>query len=214
MKKRTLLVILMAGLSLAASSQTFDELFRQEKTQKAYLVQQLAAFRVFGDYLSSGYRIASGGIETIFQTKRADYRLHNDFFVSLRRVGESVKRYKKITAIVSYATKITTKAQGSIREARLAKQLTPEEISHCTKVLQMLLGECGKMIEDLTSVITPGEREMSDEQRIRRINEIYTEVQRQYSFCLAFGNSIAMLVRQRAAEQMGINRSKTFNGLQ
>ena len=214
MIKATLLVILMAGLYLTAHSQTVDEWFRQEKTQKRYLLQQLAALRVFGDALSSGFRIAKGGIDTIFQTKTADYGLHKNFNESHRRVGEGVKRYQKIAAIVSYATKISSQAQGTIREARSAKQLTPDEVSHCTKLLQTLLGECGKMIEDLTSIITPGQREMRDEQRIRRIDEIYEEVQRQYSFCLAFSNSMALLSRQRAAEQIDINRSKTINGLQ
>jgi hypothetical protein len=213
MKKRTLLVVFMAGGSLAASSQTFDEWFRQEKTQKAYLHQQLAALRVFGDALSNGYRIARGGIDTIFQTKRDDYSLHSNFLLSLRRVGENVKRYQKIPAIVSYATKITSKAKGVIRDSRAGKQLTPEEISHSTNVLQTLLAECGKMIDELTSVIASGEREMSDEQRIRRIDAIYTEVQRQYSFCQAFAGSMAMLSQQRAAEQIDINRSKTINGL-
>lgn len=45
-----------------AEAQTFDEWFRQKKTQKKYLVQQIAALKVYLGYLKEGYEIAQKGM--------------------------------------------------------------------------------------------------------------------------------------------------------
>jgi hypothetical protein len=212
--KKTFLVLAVISLSLAASSQTFDEWFRQKETQKKYLVQQIAALQLFNDFLAGGYRIAKLGIDSISQGKKEDYRLHNDFFHSLQHIGAKVKGYKRVADIISFGYKILTQSKGAINDAKTSKNLMPEEVLYCTHVFQFLIGECLKAIDELIAITTDGERKMSEDERLRRIDKLFREMQRQYDFCCSFGENMAMLCRQRAVEQQDINHSKAINGLQ
>ncbi len=67
--KTILLVIATVLLFQSANAQTWDEWFKQKKTQKKYLVQQIAALRVYLDYLKKGYTVVHNGLNTIITSR-------------------------------------------------------------------------------------------------------------------------------------------------
>jgi len=80
--------IIFIGLMLFLSAgnihaQTFSEWFRQKKTQKKYLLQQIAALQVYIGYAQKGYRIAKEGLTTIGGFTKGEFDLHSDFINSL-----------------------------------------------------------------------------------------------------------------------------------
>src|SRR5260221_4860823 len=90
----------------AGHAQTYDEWFRQKKTQKKYLLQQIAALQVYIDYAKKGYDIASKGLNTIRDIKNGDFNLHRDFFGSLKQVNPKIKKYAKVADIIAYQVSI------------------------------------------------------------------------------------------------------------
>src|SRR4051812_23729293 len=105
MKKLVLLIFVFISVKVC-NAQTFDEWFKQNKTQRKYLIQQIAAFKVYIGYVQKGYSIAKKGLTTIGSIKNGDLNLHNEFFSSLKNVNPGIMKYSKVADIIAYQIKI------------------------------------------------------------------------------------------------------------
>jgi hypothetical protein len=63
-------------------------------------------------------------------------------------------------------------------------------------------------------IITSGELQMKDDERIKRIDKLYADMQDKYSFCESFSEECSVLAMQRLSEQAEINLGKKLNGLE
>ena len=209
-------IFLLAGLCLAmhyAKAQTWAEWFQQKETQKKYLLQQIAALKVYLGYAEKGYEIAGKGINTVRNIKNGDFNLHRDFFNSLNEVNPQISRFAKVAGIIVYQLQIVKQSKEALQALLKSKQFTPEEMSHIKRVFELLLDECSKTLDELAMVTTSGEVKMTDDERLSRIDGIYTDIQGKYSFACSFKQEIALLSAQRFAEGLQTNRSKLLNGL-
>jgi len=212
--KKTIVMLGVYFLSLLpANSQTLAEWTQQKRTQKKYLLQQIAALQIYLNYAKKGYEIASKGINTVRNIKKGDFNLHEEFFSSLKDVNPKIRRYIKVADIIAYQVRIINQTKQTIQGIREAKQFTSEELDYCKKVFDNLLEECIKNIEELFMVITSNIFEMKDDERLKRVNKLYFDMLDKYSFCTSFSEEIGLLSVQRLGEQIEINRSKLINGL-
>ncbi len=76
-----------------------------------------------------------------------------------------------------------------------------------------LLEECVNTIDELFMVITSNQFEMKDDERLKRVDKLYFDMQDKYSFCSYFSEEMGLLSVQRLGEQIEIHRSKLINGL-
>lgn len=197
----------------SSNAQTTDEWLNQNSTQKKYLLQQIAALQVYLGYAKKGYNIVTGGINTIRNIKNGDLNLHRDFFNRLQNVNPVISQYAKVADIIAYQVKIIKQTKLVLQQIRETKQFTEAELNYCKQVFDTLLDECIKTVEELTLVTTSGELEMKDDERLKRIERLYTDVQDKYSFTCSFSEDMGLLAVQRLGEQMEINRSKIINGI-
>ena len=211
--KKIMLYIAICLMAQASHAQTWEEWFRQKKTQKKYLSQQIAALRVYLDYAKKGYDLAGKGINTIHTIKQGDFDLHKEFFNSLLQVNPAIKNYGKVAHIISYQVKIIHNAKQTVKDILDSRQFTPAEIDYCTSVFDFLFAECNNSIDELTDIVTSGVLEMKDVERLKQIDRIYLDLQEKYSFCCSFAEQIGLLSFQRQGEQLQINRSKRINGI-
>lgn len=160
-----------------------------------------------------GYSIVTGGINTIRNIKNGDLNLHRDFFNSLKNVNPAIRRYAKVADIIAYQVKIIKQTKGTLQQIRETKQFTETELDYCKQVFDNLLDECMNRVEELILVTTSGKLEMKDDERLKRIDRLYADVQDKYSFTCAFSEDMGILAVQRLGEQMEINRSKLINGI-
>lgn len=210
------IIITLAFVSLWLSpitAQTASEWFNQKSTQKKYLLQQIAALQVYISYAKKGYNIVSGGLNTIRDIKKGDLNIHNIFFNSLKAVNPKIARYQKVADIISYQLRIIKQAKQTIAYIRESNQFTPDEIEYNKKVFDFLLLECIESINELVSIITPGELEMRDNERLIRIDKLYADMQDKYTFCSVMSEDMALLAAQRMGEYAEIQKSKLINGL-
>ncbi|MFW2477495.1 MAG: hypothetical protein ACN4EP_11295 [Sediminibacterium sp.] len=213
MKKIFILAAVTLLATIFANAQTFAEWFQQSKTQKKYLLQQIAALQVYINYAQKGYDIAGKGINTIRSIKNGDFSLHNTFLSSFKNINPAISRYAKVADIISYQVRIIKETKQTINHIKEAKQFTLAEIRYCNRVFDNLLKECIKNVDELVLVTTPNELEMKDDERINRIDKLYLDMQDKYSFCKSFSKEMSLLSIQRLHEQNEINFSKTINGL-
>lgn len=200
-------------ISFSSSAQTTDEWFNQSSTQKKYLLQQIAALQAYLAYAKKGYSIVTGGINTIRNIKNGDLNLHRGFFNRLQNVNPAIRRYAKVAEIIAYQVRIIKQTKLVLQQIRESKQFTEAELNYCKQVFDTLLDECIKTVEELILVTTSGELEMKDDERLKRIDGLYADVQDKYSFACSFSEDMGLLAVQRLGEQMEINRSKIINGV-
>jgi len=213
MKKITLLSVIAAFLFNAVNAQTINEWVNQKSTQKKYLLQQIAALQVYIGYAKKGYNIVSGGINTIRDIKKGDLNLHNTFFNSLKTINPKISRYTKVADIISYQVRIIKLARQTLQSIRDANQFSAEEIEYCKKVLDALLDDCIQSITELFDIITPDKLQMTDDERLGKIDKLYLDMQGKFTFCNVMSEDISLLALQRLTEQIEINRSKLINGI-
>jgi hypothetical protein len=196
-----------------SSAQTFAEWFNQKATQKKYLLQQIAALKVYYGYAQKGYTIVSSGIHTIRDIKKGDINLHHVFFSSLKKVNPQIRKYAKVGDIIALQIRIIKKIKQTLRAIRQTEQLLPDEVGYCETVFDQLLDDCAKTIADLLAVITPGELAIKDDERLQRIDRLHDDMVDKYSFCSSFSDEVGLLSLQRMSERMETNRSKRINGI-
>lgn len=213
MKKILIAAVLVCVFIKPLLAQTSEEWLNQKATQKKYLLQQIAALLVYIGYAKKGYNIVSGGLHTIRDIKKGDLNIHNTFFNSLKAVNTTIAKYQKVADIISYQLRIVKQAKETITYIQETKQFTPEEIEYNRKVFDFLLQECIESINELLAIITSGELEMKDNERLTRIDKLYTDMQDKYTFCFVMSEDMALLAAQRMGEYREIQKSKIINGL-
>ena len=200
-------------LQMAASAQALNEWVNQKSTQKKYLLQQIAALQVYINYAKKGYNIVSGGINTIRDIKKGDLNLHNTFFSSLKTINPKISRYAKVADIISYQVRIIKLARQTLQSIREANQFSIEEIEYCKMVLDAMLDDCIQSITELIEIITPDKLQVTDDERLVRIDKLYLDMQDKFTFSNVMSEDISLLALQRLSEQIEINRSKRINGI-
>ena len=208
-----LLAIATALYVCGASAQTVNEWVNQKFTQKKYLLQQIAALQVYINYAKKGYSIVSGGINTIRDIKKGDLNLHNTFFSSLKTINPKISRYAKVADIISYQVRIIKLARQTLQSIREANQFSIEEIEYCKMVLDAMLDDCIQSITELIEIITPDKLQVTDDERLVRIDKLYLDMQDKFTFSNVMSEDISLLALQRLSEQIEINRSKRINGI-
>lgn len=207
-------IMIIMFLPVLCFGQNLEEWTQQKKTQEKYLKQQIAALQVYIGYLKTGYKVVNSGINTVRNIKKGDFNLHRDFISRLSGVNPKVKSYSKVADIIAYQIRIIKEMKECLRGVRDAKQFTESELEHCTMVINNLLASSLENIEELLEVITDGELQMKDDERIKRIDIIYADMQDKYAFCSSYSEEMALLTVHRMREWHEIDLSKKLNGLQ
>jgi hypothetical protein len=207
------ILILSLVFSILANAQTLAEWTQQKKTQIQYLLDQIAANKVSIDYLEKGYEIARTGLNTIQNIKKGDFNLHRDFFGSLEIVNPKIKTYTRVADIIAYQVRIVKNISTTIKNLKESGQFNTDELDYSKAVFENLLDECVKNVDELYLVITSDELQMTDDERIKRIDLLYTDMQDKYSFCQSFSEECSVLAMQRLSEQVEIMMSKKLNGV-
>lgn len=214
MKKLMCILIILTGLSQSsASGQTWDELFNQRKTQTKYLLEQIAALRVYIDHVQKTYRIAKEGLDFIGKATKGEFDLHDAFFHSLKNVNPTVSKYHRVADILAMQTKIISTTKQCNRALQQTQALRADEIAYIKSVFRRILNDCAQILEDLKAVTSSGRLEMKDDERIERINALYDEMQQNYLITQNFGNGAIQLAIARQRDKADYKNSRILNSI-
>ena len=126
---------------MGLSAQTWSEWFRQKKTQKKYLLQQIAALQVYADYASKGYGIARDGLGIIGNIRKGDFSMHSNYFSSLIKVNPQVRgsiRRSQALSLCSWV--LSSQAKHALSQFnRTTNNLPPAEVAYLRNVFKNLL---------------------------------------------------------------------------
>ncbi|WP_423147047.1 hypothetical protein [Rubrolithibacter danxiaensis] len=211
--KKLLILILFACLIEGAQAQTFSEWFRQKKTQKKYLIQQIAALKLYLGYVNKGYSIVQKGLTSIGDLKDGELNLHTDYLNSLKNVNPKIKSYTRLGKIIALQRTIFQNYEHIYSDLKQSTAFNTEEMNYIHRVHNRLLDDCSEVIDELITLTTNGKLEMTDQERLKRIDELYVRMQDNYSFAKSFGNEVILLAATRKHEGSDIQTSRRMYGL-
>jgi hypothetical protein len=194
------LVLALVVFWVPVQAQTWGEFFNQKKTQKRYLLQQIAALKVYAGYLKKGYEIMDGGISTVRDITRGEFSLHNAFIGSLKQVSPAIRKDVRVAEIIALQLHIL-QAFGGIKDHEL---LSAGDLAYIRLVQAELTADCFADLEELLLVITSGKLEMEDDERLQRLGQVYERMLDKSAFTQDFCGNAAQLIRQRRAGQQEI----------
>lgn len=195
--KRLIILISFAILSTGTKAQTFAEWFRQSATQKKYLLQQIAALQVYIGCVQKSYSIAKQGLNAISDIKNGEFNLHKDYFKSLKTVNPKIKNYSKVADIILLQVNIIKIYKEAAKQLKHSGTFNAGEIIYINGVFDRMMEDCVKTIDALITVITSGELEMKDDERLKRIDALYSDMQDKYTFVQGFSNEAKFLAASR-----------------
>ena len=213
MKKTILFLIVLFGSIVSLYAQTYDEWFRQKKTQLTYLAQQIAAYQVYADYLNKGYDIAKQGLTAISDLKNGEFNLHQAFFSSFSKINPAIQHYSRIADIITLQAAVLAEYKSGYKNAQQSQMLNSNEIEYIYSVFTALLDDCANDIALLISLTTDNQLQLHDDERLQRIDAIYNDMQSKYLFAKSFNNESTTLVISRQKEQSETSKLKTLYNL-
>jgi hypothetical protein len=211
--KKCFIVLMILFTYNSIYAQTWEEWTKQKKAQIKYLLEQIVALRFYGKQLKEGYDIVQQGLYTIHNIKQDDFDLHEEFFSSLNRVNPNVRHYAKVPGIILMQANIIKQCKKTIQAARDSEQLNKDELKYLDQVFRSVLDQCITLVDELTKVITNDQLQLSDDERIGRINALYSEMQEHYLFAQNFQKEVTVLATQRIHEQYDVGRMRSLHGL-
>lgn len=186
--------MMIAGLLIMSGSG-----YSQGSQIKLY-IQQIAANKVYIEYLQKGYSIAKKGLTTIGNIKNGHWSLDKDFFAGLENINPKVRSYTMVADIVALNIQIVKRYKQALKEARVSDRFTGSELDYFGKVFAGLMDDCTVVVDELTILLKASELKMSDDERIKRIDKLHTNMQDNYVFVQDFSGKMEVMILQRDKE--------------
>lgn len=213
MKKILMALLMLTAVSGSLQAQTWSEWFSQNKTQKKYLLQQIAALKVYAEYAKKGYKIAKEGLTTVGGWTKGEFDLHGDFFNALRTVNPEIKNYTRVADIIALQVKVVQDYSSTYNWLSGSDAFHSSELGYIQRAYGKVLDDCIKVVDELIAITTDGQLEMKDDERMDRINRLYSRMQHNWAFCRGFGNQSKTLAIARLRDEKDATTGRSLNGI-
>ncbi|MCE6989534.1 hypothetical protein [Dyadobacter sp. CY323] len=208
-----LIVLTMIFINTTARAQTFKEWFRQKKTQKKYLIEQIAQLKIYLELTKKGYKIAKEGLTAIGDLKRGEFKLHKNYFDSLKVVNPKITSLPKIKWISAYNGEVRNVCSTCLSKNGLSDYLSGDELAYLQAVFDRLGADCDKIQVTLKEVTSDGNLAMSDDERIKRIEALYQQTLSNLTFSKAFCSESGVLAAARMKEKEDVITGRALRGI-
>src|ERR1035437_902590 len=208
MKKCIMIIwVIMLSVSGKAVAQS------TEAQQLILNVEKLAQLKKILNNMYKGYQIVSKGYNTIKDISQENFNLHQTFLDGLLQISPTVRKYKRITDIISYQTQLVKEYKSAFRRFQSSNLFNTNEIKYIGNVYTNLFNKGLQNLDELTMIITAGKLRMSDDERINAIDRIYNDIVDKVVFLRIFNKENNVLAIQRGREMVDTKVSKKLNGL-
>lgn len=192
-------------------AQNFREWFRQNATQKNYLIEQIAQLKIYLELTRKGYSIAKDGLDMIGQIKQGEFNLHKNRFDSLLIVNPRIRSYKRIGQISDLHAGVVQTCEKLSQQ--VSSSFSAGQRQYINKVLKLVYDDSESVLGNLLLIIENGKLSTTDDQRIQRIEQCFEKMQDNYLFVRDFEQKTKFLASQIKAGQAEISNQKSIHGL-
>jgi hypothetical protein len=206
MKSIFLILFTSCATWSGSSAQGLASWFSQQATELEYYADQIAAYEVCAGYLEKGYRIADEGLTAISQFKRGEFSLHQAFFESLENINPAIAGYAKEADIMRYQLAIIHCLSGLFQ----AGNSSPSETFYFQRIYRNMVRDCVESMGTLADVLTNRAWQMSDDERLKRVDRIRSDLRDRLAFSQHFVTLARQLSAQRGRNQNELEFLKTL----
>jgi hypothetical protein len=172
------------------------------------MLEQIAKLQIYIKVLEKGYNIANAGLTLIGDIKNGDFHLHTDYFNSLEKVNPKIKNFSKVAEIISMEIEMASMQKNSLVLASNAGVFSSTELKYFSDCYSYLSSTLNSDLDQLINVTTDDVLQMKDDERINRIDKLYTSVLGKYKFITSFSNEIKIHSQQKKNDLLDINTIK------
>ena len=187
---------------------------QSEEVQQLLLnVEKLAQLKQILSDLKKGYTIVSTGYNTIKNISQGNFSLHKTFLDGLFAVSPTVKKYRKVGEIINSQMLIVKEYKSAYARFKSDGNFNPDEIKYLYSVYTNLFNQSLKNLDALAIIITANKLRMTDDERLKAIDDIFTDMQDKLVFLRDFNNTTTILAVQRARERKDAKTLKAIYGI-
>lgn len=213
--KKAMLFFLFTCLALTqVKAQFLGGFFSQQSTKEKLMAEQIADLEIYQQALKNGYHIAETGLNKAHDLKNGTFGLHTAYFNSLEQVSPAVSGDPKGKAILDLQQQIISVFTTEINWQQKEKLLQANELAYLQSVYDNLLKECKKDVDELTLVLTPGKIQLTDQQRLDRLDRLYAGMKDKYAFAGNFTAKCRKLALGRQQDKQEKEQLKKLYGIQ
>lgn len=200
----TMLIISFTGISYGQS---------QEVQQLLLNVEKLSQLKNILSDMKKGYDVVSKGYNSVKNIAQGNFSLHEIFLDAMMLVSPEVKKYHRITDIVSDQSAIVSEYKSAFRRFSSGGNFTASELDYLGKVYGHLFSASLNNLDQLVMVITSNKLRMSDDERLQTIDQIFTDTHDKLMFLRSFNRKTDILRIQRDKEKAELNHIRQFYNL-
>lgn len=200
--------ILIISILLAVHTTAFGQ-----KKQIKVMLQQIAHLEIQKSQVKKYYDIAKKGLKEIGNWTNGEYKAHDEHFKSLNNVSSAVKNHPKVSQTKQLQQKIAQVTAKVYTEATAGAIFSADELAYFRRVFSRLQNDCKVSVEMLESVITDGKMKMTDDERIKRIDEIHEHMADNYTFAKHFCSDIKVMQFSRKGQKADAQRMRELHGI-
>ena len=183
--------------AVSVKAQTYAEFFRQKRTQEKYLLKQIAYLKLFTDQAWKGYKLVSGGLETIHDFTSGEFKLHHTFISALSKVSSLIRNDFRVAEIIQFQLNINASFSALVKSSAATQAPNME---YFKQVEENVMQECNTELGNLMDIVLTGNLEMNDAERLSRLDKIYRSMQEKYSFTRWFCREALLLSQAQKQE--------------
>jgi len=211
----TLLFFSLASLCVSgAQAQFLGGFFSQQKQQRKLMAEQIAQYQIYLSALKTGYHVAETGLNTAHGLKNGTFHLHDAYFNSLAQVNPLIQNDSKGKAIADLNRQTLQLFSDEWTWQQLQKQLSTAELSYFQKVQASIAAKCKLDMAELTEVLSPGKLQLTDAQRLDRLDKIYARMKDKFEFAGSFTGKCRKLATGRQQNKEDHAQLKKLYGIQ
>lgn len=210
--KFTFLFFPLTSLSgMAARAQGF---FNQQGQKVKLMVAQIAGYELYLKGLKQAYTMADKGLKTAHDLKNDTFNLHSSYINSLSQVTPAIRDDPKGKAIAELYQQLITLFQTEINWQQQQQILNTADIKYLKKVGDNLQAKAKLDMDELNQVLTPGKLQLTDAQRLDRLDHLYDAMKDKQAFAAYFTAKCRKVAQARQQEQKEKEQVKKLYGIQ
>ena len=176
-------------------------------------LQKLTQLKSILQELYKGYEVVSNGYETVKNISKGNFNLHQVFLDGLLAVSPAVQNYKRVADIINNQVMILHEYKNAFSRFKQYGYFNVKEIDYIGKVYGNLFTASLKNLDELAIILTASKLRMSDEERLKSIDRINTDMLDKLTFLRHFNNNTSLLVVQRAKEHNDVTTVQSLYGI-
>jgi hypothetical protein len=174
------------------------------------MTEQIAKLELYLQEAKKGYSIVQTGLNTISQIKKGDLDLHSLFFSSLSTVNPAIKNWGKVADIIAMESQIFIGCATTLTKLVQTNTFSSQDIQYVTAVYSNIKTLSSKDIDELTGLVTDGNWQMTDDQRMSRIDQLFNSVGQKYTFLMSLAGRLGAEAQNRSARKLDLQNVQNF----